>query len=212
MPSSSSVLAFAALSFAVIIAPGPSVMFVVSRAVALGRRVALLTVLGNSAGLFLQVVLVAIGIGAVVEQSVAVFTVVKLVGAGYLVWLGIQAFRNRSDSELAVETNQHSTVRRSAILDGFIVGVANPKTIVFLAAILPQYVDAGGGPAGIQMAFLGSIFVAMALILDSAWGIVAGSARSWFASSPHRLERLSAGGGLVMIGLGLRLAVTGRNE
>lgn len=217
MPPSASLLAFAALSFALIIAPGPSVMFVVSRAVAMGRRAALLTVLGNAAGIFVQVVLVAVGVGALVERSVAVFTAIKLIGAGYLVWLGMQAIRHRRDATSALEASssrgpRRTQPQRSSIVDGFVVGIANPKAIVFLAAILPQYVDPNGGPAGVQMAFLGSIFVAIALISDGAWAIAAGTARHWFARSPRRLERLSAAGGMVMIGLGLRLAVTGRND
>ena len=86
MPPAESVAAFAALSFALIVVPGPSVMFVVSRAVALGRRAALLTVAGNAAGVYVQVLLVAVGLGVIVERSVLAFNAVKLLGAGYLVW------------------------------------------------------------------------------------------------------------------------------
>lgn len=96
--------------------------------------------------------------------------------------------------------------------DGFIVGVANPKAIVFFAAILPQYVAADGAPAGLQMVVLGIVFVVNALLSDGAWGLVAGTARGWFARSPRRLARIGGAGGLAMIGLSLHLAVTGRAD
>lgn len=212
MPTSSSLLGFAALSFALIIVPGPSVMFIVSRAVALGRRAALLTVAGNAVGIYVQVALVALGLGAIVERSVAVFTVIKLAGAAYLVWLGIQAIRDRNSMSDALETTESLAPRRSVFRDGVIVGAANPKSIVFFAAILPQFIDRGGAPAGLQMMVLGSIFVLVALISDAVWGIAAGTARQWFARSPRRLSRLGAAGGLTMIGLGAQLALTGRND
>ena len=212
VPSPSSLAAFAALSFALIVVPGPSVMFVVSRAVALGRRAALLTVVGNGAGLYAQVVLVALGLGAIVERSAAVFTGVKLVGAGYLVWLGLQAIRHRRDAGTASDVTASIRPQRSILLDGFVVGIANPKSIVFFAAILPQFVDAGGAPAGLQMAVLGLIFVAVALGSVGGWGLGAGSAWLCFARSPRRLQRLGAAGWAVMVGLGVQLALTGRND
>jgi threonine/homoserine/homoserine lactone efflux protein len=212
VPSGSSIAAFAALAFALIVVPGPSVMFVISRAVALGRRAALLTVVGNAAGVYVQVVLVAVGLGAIVERSIAVFTTIKLLGAGYLVWLGVQAILHRRDIASAPDPMKSSRAPRSVVIDGFIVGVANPKVIVFFAAILPQFVDRSGAPAGLQMALLGVVFVGVALLSDGAWAMAAGTARNWFAGSPRRLERLGAVGGAVMIGLGLQLAVTNRAD
>ena len=94
--------------------------------------------------------------------------------------------------------------------DGVVVGAANPKSIVFFTAILPQFVDRHGA-VPVQMAVLGGVFVAIALVLDTLWALAAGSARHWFASEPRRLERLTATGGVVMIGLGARLALSGRN-
>ena len=212
MPSIDSVTAFAALAFALIVVPGPSVMFVVSRAVSLGRRAALVTVLGNAVGVFAQVVLVAIGVGAIVERSIAVFTAVKLLGAGYLVWLGIQAIRHRRDASMALTASVEVRSQRGVFADGFIVGVANPKAIVFFAAILPQFVEPAGAPASLQMLLLGVVFVIVAVLSDGMWGLAAGTARDWFARSPKRLERLSAAGGTVMVGLGLQLAGTGHDN
>jgi threonine/homoserine/homoserine lactone efflux protein len=213
VPAVNSLLAFAALSFALIIVPGPSVMFVVSRAVAHGRRAALLTVFGNALGIAAQVTLVAVGLGVVVERSVLAFTLVKLVGAGYLIWLGIQAIRQRSSrSAAALDAVPVLRPRRSLVVDGFIVGVANPKSIVFFAAILPQYVAPEGASPGLQMMLLGAIFVAVALISDGMWGLAAGTARQWFVGSPGRLAKLGTAGGLTMVGLGVQLAISGRKD
>ncbi|RLE24178.1 MAG: LysE family translocator [Actinobacteria bacterium] len=212
MSSGSSLLAFAGLSFALVLIPGPSVMFVVSRGVAFGRKAALVTVAGNSLGIYLQVVLVAAGLGVIVERSIAVFTAVKLLGAAYLVWLGVQAIRQRRSAALALEATKTSDTQRSFFVDGVVVGVANPKAIVFFAAILPQFVEPTGAPAGAQMLVLGMVFVVIALISDGVWGLVAGTARDWFVRSPRRLERMSVTGGLVMVGLGLRLALSGRSD
>ncbi|MCZ7530394.1 MAG: LysE family translocator [Acidimicrobiia bacterium] len=212
MPSSSAVAAFAALAFALIVIPGPSVMFVISRGVALGRRAAVLTVAGNAAGVYAQVVVVALGLGVVVERSIVVFTAVKLIGAVYLAWLGIQAIRHRRELSSVLDSNETFRPERSLLTDAFIVGVANPKTIVYFASVLPQFVAAGGAPAGIQMAFLGLVFVVIALVSDGIWGMAAGSAHHWFARSPRRLERLRAAGGVTMVGLGIHLLVAGRKN
>ena len=212
MPTLSSVVAFAALSYALIVIPGSSVMFVVSRAVSLGRRAALLTVAGNASGVYVQVVLVALGLGVIVERSAVAFTVIKLVGAGYLVWLGVQAIYRRRELTTASDVADPVRPRRTVYVDGFMVGVANPKSIIFLTAILPQYVEAGGAPVGVQMALLGLVFVVIALVSDSRWALAAGTARLWFARSPRRLERLGAAGGIAMMGLGFKLAVSGRSD
>jgi threonine/homoserine/homoserine lactone efflux protein len=213
VPTASSLVAFGALAFALIVVPGPSVMFVVSRAVALGRRAAITTVIGNAAGVYAQVALVAVGLGAVVERSIVVFTAVKLIGAAYLVWLGIQAIRHRRRlADVLSEGGPSPAVRGSVFRQGFIVGLSNPKAIVFFAAILPQYVNPDGAPAPLQMLVLGLVFVVVALVSDGAWALTAGTARAWFARSPRRLRRLGAVGGTAMIGLGVNLALTRRTD
>ncbi len=155
-------------------------MFVVSRAVSFGRRAALLTVAGNAAGAYAQVLLVAVGIGAIVERSIAVFTAVKFLGALYLIWLGVQTFRHRREASQIDTALVIARSNRSLVTDGFVVGASNPKTIVFFAAILPQFVEPGGAPEALQMAVLGLVFVAVALVSDSVWGLGAGTARQWF--------------------------------
>jgi threonine/homoserine/homoserine lactone efflux protein len=212
MPSASSFLAWSVLSFAVIIPPGPSVMFIVSRAVALGRRAALLTVLGNACGIYLQVLMVSVGLGALLERSITFYTVVRLAGAVYLVWLGVQAIRHRGESTLGDDAGSAEVDTRLVLREGFVVGALNPKSLAALTALLPQFVNLDGAPAGFQMAVLGAVFVGVALVADSTWGIAAGTARQWFARSPKRLGRLGAAGGTVMIALGLKLALTGRKD
>jgi threonine/homoserine/homoserine lactone efflux protein len=209
VPSWASLVTFAAVSFAIIVIPGPSVMFVVSRAVAHGRRAAVVTVAGNAAGFYLQVLLVAVGLGAIVERSVAVYTAVKLIGAAYLVWLGLSAIRHRQPPTTEVGPGPVLS-DRSTFRAGFMVGAANPKTIVFFAAILPQYLARDGWPAPAQMAVLGLVFAAIALVSDGAWALLAGTARDWFARSPDRIARLGVAGGAAIVGLGVHLAITGR--
>jgi len=212
MPPLSSVTAFAALSFALIFVPGPSVMFVVSRAVALGRRAALVTVVGNAAGVYVQLLFVAAGLGAIVERSITLFAAIKFAGALYLMWLGLQAIRHRSRLGDALDGTAAGGSSRTVFTEGFIVGIANPKAIVFFAAILPQFIAPEGAPAGVQMAALGVLFVLIALVSDSLWGLTAGTARQWLAQSPKRLEWLGASGGVVMILLGVQLALSGRKD
>jgi threonine/homoserine/homoserine lactone efflux protein len=206
--------AFAALVFVMVVVPGPSVLFTISRALTVGRRDALLTVVGNAAGVYTQVVAVAFGLGVLVQGSVAVFTAIKLAGAAYLVYLGVQAIRHRRKLSEAFSTAVRTTPGRvlTVLRDGFVVGLANPKSIVFLAAVLPQFVDyhAGGVPA--QIIVLGISLPVIAVVSDSAWALVAGAARAWFAHSPRRLELVGGTGGLVMIGLGAGLALNGRKD
>ncbi|MFD7778374.1 LysE family translocator [Streptomyces sp. NPDC059753] len=212
MVSSDRLLAFAAMSFLLIVIPGPSVLFVIGRALSQGRRAALTTVVGNTLGAYVLVVAVALGVGAVVERSVLVFTTLKLVGAAYLVYLGVKAVRQRRSLHAAFSGDgvAHGSLR--TLWEGFAVGVANPKTIVFFAAVLPQFVDRGQGHVSLQMLLLGLVFNVIAVVSDSVWGLVAATTRSWFARSPRRLSMVGGVGGLTMIGLGVTVAATGRTD
>jgi threonine/homoserine/homoserine lactone efflux protein len=212
VPSTGRVIAFAVVSLVFVAIPGPSVLFTISRALTMGRRPALLTVIGNAAGVYLHVVAVALGIGAIVERSLAVFTVLKLAGAAYLIYLGVQAIRHRWAVGELLNQPVAATRSRRVFADGFIVGVSNPKSIVFFAAVLPQFVDPAGGRVPLQLLLLGLVSIAAALISDSVWAVVAGAARDWFGRSPRRLAAIGGAGGLVMIGLGVRLAFTGRKD
>ncbi|MFF9623290.1 LysE family translocator [Streptomyces griseosporeus] len=212
MVSTDRLPAFAALSFLLIIVPGPSVLFVIGRALAQGRRAALTTVAGNTLGAYVLVAAVAFGVGAVVERSVAVFTALKLAGAAYLVYLGVRAWRERGALRAAFDARPVVRGGRRTFLEGFLVGVSNPKTIVFFAAVLPQFVDREAGHAAAQMLLLGLVFNVIALVSDSVWGLAAATARDWFARSPRRLSAVGGVGGLTMIGLGVTVAATGRKD
>lgn len=205
-------LAFALVSLLLIVVPGPSVLFVVGRALAHGRRAALTTVIGNALGAYVLVVAVALGIGSIVERSVAVFTVLKLAGAAYLIFLGVRAWRHRAALPATVSGPPSGRGTLRTTWDGFAVGIANPKTIVFFAAVLPQFVDRDQGGVTVQILLLGLVFDAIALVSDSVWGLVASTARTWFANSPRRLSAVGGAGGLTMIGLGVAVAATGRAD
>jgi threonine/homoserine/homoserine lactone efflux protein len=197
----SNLLGFALASALLIAIPGPSVLFVIGRSLALGRRGGLLSVVGNAAGMVPQIVAVALGVGAIVAQSALVFTIIKFVGAGYLVFLGIQAIRHRNrHTAVTVDTTPKSAWRIMG--EGFLVGLTNPKSIMFFVAVLPQFVDYDAGSIPLQLTELGIVFVLLALAMDSIWALAAGTARNWFARSPRRLSRLGAAGGVMMIGLG----------
>lgn len=206
MPTSSQWIAFLVASILFIQVPGPSLLFTIGRALTVGRRDALLSVVGNGLGLMTQVMLVAVGLGAVVAASATAYTVVKVVGAGYVVWLGIQAIRNRGAARSALETGVAATgPSRHALRVGYLVGITNPKTIVFFLAFLPQFVNAEAGHPGWQMAVLGAVFGAMAICSDSIWAVAASKARDWFARKPKRLDHLGAAGGTMMVGLGVTM-------
>ena len=205
-------LAFGITALVVIVIPGPSVLFVVGRALAGGRRVAILTVVGNALGEYVQVIAVAFGVGALAEQSVAAFTALKVVGGAYLVYLGVRTFRERRSlaAALAAPTSMQSD--RRSFIQGVTVGVTNPKTVVFLAAILPQFVSRAGGDVPAQILLLGLIFAAIALLSDSMWALAAGGFRSWFARSPRRLELIGGAGGLAIVAVGAGLLISGRKD
>ena len=202
MPASSQWLAFLVASILFIQVPGPSLLFTIGRALTVGRRDALLSVLGNALGVTTQVFLVAVGLGAVVAASAEAYTVLKVAGAAYVVWLGIQAIRHRADAREAMALPPTRAGRGKSLRTGFIVGITNPKTLVFFVAFLPQFVDASAGHIGVQMMLLGLAFGVMAICSDTVWALAASKARDWFARKPQRLDRLGVTGGVMMVGMG----------
>jgi threonine/homoserine/homoserine lactone efflux protein len=201
VPTSSQWVAFLVASILFIQVPGPSLLFTIGRALTVGRREALLSVVGNAIGVTTQAVLVAVGLGAVVAASVTAYTVVKVAGAAYVIWLGVQAIRNRHEAREALE-KQVSGKRGHALRIGMVVGLTNPKTILFFVAFLPQFTNAAAGHVAVQMAVLGLVFGALAVCSDSVWALLAARAREWFARKPARLDKLGATGGAMMVGLG----------
>jgi threonine/homoserine/homoserine lactone efflux protein len=213
VPPTDRLLTFLLASFVLIVIPGPSVLFTIGRALTVGRRGAMLSVLGNATGAYLQVIAVAIGVGTLVQRSTEVYTAIKIVGAAYLIYLGVQAIRHRHalSSAVAARAGAGGGSTRRLYLDGVLVGVANPKTIVFFTVALPQFADRNAGHVPLQLLVLGALFPAIALVCDSVWAVVAGTAREWLARSPRRLAAIGGTGGAAIVGLGVTVAVTGRD-
>jgi threonine/homoserine/homoserine lactone efflux protein len=212
MISAGQFLGFTLTCLIVIAIPGPSVLFVVGRALAHGRRTALASVVGNVLGVQVVAISVALGVGALVQQSAAAFTVIKLLGAAYLAWLGIQAIRHRHSLGVALQVAVAPRGDRRAASEGFLVGVTNPKAYILFAAVLPQFANQAAGHVPVQLLLLSLVSLPIGLICDSAWGLAASGVRAWFARSPQRLALVGGLGGLAMIGLGLTLAFTGHRD
>ena len=168
--------------------------------------------LGNAAGNYLVAICVAFGIGTLVQRSAQAFTVVKLIGAGYLIWLGIQAWRRRGTLAAAFSEQVPARSDRQALREGFVVGVTNPKALILFGAVLPQFVNRAAGYVPVQMLLLSLVSIGIGLLSDTSWGLAASQLRSWFARSPRRFAVVGGAGGLAMIGVGVTVAVTGRSS
>src|SRR6266702_2169702 len=166
MPPLDRLLSFAVVSFVLIVIPGPSVLFVVGRALAHGRRTALATVIGNALGVYVVAGCVAFGVGTVVQDSAIVFNAVRLAGAAYLIWLGVKAIRARHSMADALEQRTPPRSDRRTVWEGFVVGVANPKVFILFAAVLPQFIDRSAGHVPLQMLVLSLVSVVIALLSD----------------------------------------------
>jgi threonine/homoserine/homoserine lactone efflux protein len=186
------------------LAPGPSVLFAIARAIAWGRATAVATVIGNALGMFALSILIAFGLGPLLERSEIAFIAVQILGGLYLIYLGIDALKHSriAASEMVNQGEIRPSHLRS-IRDGFWVGALNPKGLVFFAAILPQFLDRDTSNLTGQLLLMGATFAILAIIGDGTWGLLAGTVRAWMASSPMRLVLLRRLGGVVIILLGL---------
>ena len=193
----------------IILAPGPSVLFVIARAIAWGRKTAVFTVAGNVTGAFALSTLVAIGLGPILQKSDLAYAAIQWGGGLYLMYLGFDAIRHRKvhAEDMRNQGDIAPGIARS-MRDGFWVGALNPKGLVFYAAVLPQFVDREKGSVALQLILLGAIFSLLAFISDGSWGLLAGTARQWLATDPKRLEKLRATGGTVMIILGISVLIS----
>jgi len=207
MFSAETLTTFVIAAFIMVVIPGPTVLFTIGRAMALGRLGGFLSILGTAVGSIVLVVAVALGVGTVIAQSIVLYTIVKVLGAGYLIFLGIQAIRHRKDAARAIVSapTKRSGVR--LLVEGFVVGVTNPKSIAFFLAILPQFVDLHAGSVPVQLFVLGAIVVTIGVACDAVWVLLASAAREWFGRSPRRIEAMGATGGGLMIALGAFLLV-----
>jgi threonine/homoserine/homoserine lactone efflux protein len=188
----------------IILAPGPSVLFTIARAIAWGRVAAIATVIGNAFGMFLVSVLVAFGLGPLLQSSKLFYNGIQWAGGAYLIYLGYSAIAaSKIDAQGMQKTEGSKPSFFTSIKNGFWVGVLNPKSIVFFAAILPQFVDQEKNNVTAQLLLLGAIFATIALISDGSYGLLAGTVRSWLAGDVKRLIFMRRFGGVVMIGLGV---------
>lgn len=209
MISTDQLAAFFIASIIIIIVPGPSVLFTLARGVAWGRSVAVLTVLGNSIGTLLLSGLVALGLGPLLAHSRAFAIVLQLAGGVYLLWLGIDALRHRHEHANAMTQREATRPSKAHIVrQGFTVGILNPKSLVFFAAVFPHFVDRSKGNETLQLLILGVIFSVMAFVSDGTWGLIAGTAREWLSGSASRLVVLRSVGGCVMMTLGTLIVVS----
>jgi threonine/homoserine/homoserine lactone efflux protein len=205
---SSLVLSFCITAAIINVMPGPSVLFILSRALTVGRPGAIAAAAGNSMGQVFQGLLAAFGVGAVVAESAALYDVIKFGGAVYLVGMGASTLLHRQFSAASAVAGESGS-RRSELRRGFTVGATNPKTIVFFAAALPQFVDPTRGYVVAQMLVLLAIYSVMGLMTDTSWGVAGSKLRNWTASSPRRIERLIGVGGVCIIAVGASLAMSG---
>jgi threonine/homoserine/homoserine lactone efflux protein len=212
MPSFDRLLLFSLTAAVVIAIPGPSVIFIVSRAISGGQRAAIFSVLGNALGEYVQVIAVAFGIGTLVEDSVVAFSFLRIAGGLYLIYLGVRTFRARRSLAAAIGAAAAPRSGRRSLAEAFTVGATNPKTIVFLAAMLPQFVGRGSGSVPLQIMVLGAIFAAIAVMSDSVWVMLASRFRVWFGRSPRRLELIGGTGGLAIAAVGTGLLISGRKN
>ncbi|GGB89054.1 hypothetical protein N798_08360 [Knoellia flava TL1] len=214
MPSAPTLAAFAGASVLLILFPGPAMLFLVARGAAGGRRVGVMSAVGVESANATFVVATALGLTAVLATSALALSVVRYVGAGYLVWLGISVLRSRG----ATAPVEIPTVGRSARQSdwtswrqGYLVGIANPKVALFFLAFFPQFLDPARGSMTSQIIVLGAVFVAIGMVFDASYGALAGTISTRMAR--RRGGRRSARGkvaiGLTYIGLGGFTAATG---
>ncbi len=202
-------LAYTAACIAVVIVPGPSVTVIIANSLRHGTRAGIWTDLGTQAGLATMLLVLAAGLSTIVNHMGWIFDWLRLIGAAYLIWLGIKLWRGggmATSSTLAAEPGRNGGGKGSRFFwQGFLVLWSNPKALLFFGAFIPQFIDPAGSALA-QTLVLGSIFILVAVILDSGWALAAGRAGRWLGGARMRLlERLS-GGFLIAGGLWLAFA------
>lgn len=183
-------------------------MFTVARGISFGKKAAFLSVLGNNLGAYVSVILVSFGLGPIIQRSQIAFIAVSVLGGGYLIYLGYDTIKTRNKKTDEILTKNSFSSSLQIVRQGFVVGVLNPKTLVFFAAVLPQFVNREAANISQQLLLLGLIFWIIALISDSAWGLSAGAARDWLATKPNRISNMTAAGGIVIMILGVGILIS----
>jgi threonine/homoserine/homoserine lactone efflux protein len=208
MPEAHTLLTFAAASLVFAVIPGPAVLYIVTRSVDQGRMAGLASVAGVASGSLVHVVAAAVGLSAVLASSAAAFSVVKYLGAAYLIWLGVKRIRERN---LPPPTEGDGRKPLSRVYaQGAVVGVLNPKTALFFLAFLPQFVDPALGSVTSQLLVLGVLLVVVAMASDSCYALLTGTAGAWFRRRGPAFGRRTAWvSGSIYIGLGVSAAIAG---
>ncbi len=211
MFDASTLVAFAVASLALLVLPGPSVMYVVALSLQRGRLAGIVSVLGVGVGAYLQFVAAALGLAALLTASSMAFAVVKWAGAIYLVYLGIRTWREPDGALLAPSEVSRSSLQKIA-LQGTLVTILNPKLALFVLAFVPQFLDPAGGSVAVQVLLLGALFVALAAVTDSLYALSAGWLGAQLRAHPAapRIQRWFSGA--VYIALGVTAAATGSNQ
>ena len=209
MPDSSTLLLFSAAAMALIVVPGPAVLYIVAQSIDRGRLAGVVSALGVAVGGLVHVTAAAIGLSSLLVSSATAFNVVKYAGAAYLIGLGLWTILRRPD-EPAVDHPRARTLRRR-FGQGVVVNVLNPKTALFFFAFLPQFVDPGNGSAALQIGVLGLVFVALAVASDTMWALAAGTASERLRGNRRFLAVQRYVSGSVFVGLGALTAVAKRH-
>jgi len=211
MPSGPLLMGFIVAALVVLLTPGPGVLYVMARSAAQGYRAGFVSALGLSAGALVHVAAAAVGLSAILLTSATAFNVVKVLGAGYLIYLGIRTIWFNKTGLAANDTLTPVPMQR-LFTDGVIISILNPKIAIFFMAFLPQFVDPERGSGVGQIALLGMVYAALALCTDSAYAVLANRLRQWM--SPRATKRpwpryLS---GWLYIGLGINAALVGNRN
>jgi threonine/homoserine/homoserine lactone efflux protein len=205
MPDNASLLAFTAAALVVLLIPGPGVLYVVARSLSQGQRAGLTSVLGLSAGAFVHVVAATVGLSAILLASATAFGVVKMLGAAYLIYLGIRVLVARPASRAAEVVTARSL--RRVFTDGVVVSVLNPKIAVFFLAFLPHFADPSRGSVPRQIFVLGALYCLLSLCTDGAYALLASRLRNWFQGPLVRGPISRYASGAVYVGLGVSTAL-----
>ena len=207
IPDAATVAVFAAAALALLAVPGPAVLYIVAQSVHRGRGAGLVSMLGIQVGGLVHVAAAALGLSSLLVSSTFAFEIVKYAGAAYLVLLGIRRLLDR-DREEIVEVGSERELGR-LFRRGIVVNVLNPKTALFFFAFLPQFVDPATPTPALQIAFLGLLFVGIAVVSDGAYALAAGTLGGWLRRSRGfvRAERFVSG--TVFVGLGVATAFAG---
>ncbi|MDP9846347.1 LysE family translocator [Streptosporangium lutulentum] len=209
MPDLTILALFAVATLALLLVPGPAVVYIVTRSVAQGRSAGLISVLGIHLGSVVHVAAAALGISALLATSATAFAVVKYLGAAYLVWLGVRKLMARQSGDEAVEPPLAS--RSRMFWQGFVVNVLNPKTAIFFLAFLPQFTDHTRGPIAPQILLLGVIWIVLGMASDGAFALLASAMAGRLRRSARARRRLDLTSGVVYLGLGAVAAFTGES-